>query len=63
MCESGNQEVDLGELSHASMFIPSCPGLTGMTDALDRSDWCKALVGFVLGNFLVHVVLARGAAG
>jgi hypothetical protein len=30
---------------------------------LDRSDRCKALVGFVLGNYLLRVVLARGATG
>jgi hypothetical protein len=23
------------------LFIPSCPGHTGLTGALDRSDWCN----------------------
>jgi hypothetical protein len=39
-----------------ALFIPSCQGVTGLTGALDWSDWCKPLVGFVLGNCFVHVV-------
>jgi hypothetical protein len=31
------------------LFIPSCPGVTGLTSALDR---CKPFVGFVLGDLL-----------
>jgi hypothetical protein len=41
------------------LFIPSCPGATGLTGALDRSDRCESLVGFVSGNCLVRVVLSR----
>jgi hypothetical protein len=34
------------------LFIPSCPGYTNMTVALDRSDRCKSLVGFASGELL-----------
>jgi hypothetical protein len=34
------------------LFIPSCPGYTGLTGALDRSDRCKPLVGFASGELL-----------
>jgi hypothetical protein len=34
------------------LFIPSFPGYTGLTGALDRSDWCESLVGFALGELL-----------
>jgi hypothetical protein len=33
-------------------FIPSCPGYTGRTGALDRSDRCEPLVGFASGELL-----------
>jgi hypothetical protein len=29
----------------------------------DRSDRCKAVLGFVLGNCCVRVVVSRGPAG
>jgi hypothetical protein len=32
------------------LFIPSCPGYTGLTGALDRSGLCESLVGFALGE-------------
>jgi hypothetical protein len=32
------------------LFIPSCPGVTGLTGALDRSDRCKPYVGFASGD-------------
>jgi hypothetical protein len=38
------------------LFIPSCPGYTGLTGALDRSDRCESLVSLGLGaagQFLV----------
>jgi hypothetical protein len=39
------------------LFIPSCPGYTGLIGALDRSDRCESLVGFAscerLGVFVV----------
>jgi hypothetical protein len=45
------------------LFIPSCPGYTGLTGALDRSDQCESLVGFASVNCLTHVFLGLGAAG
>jgi hypothetical protein len=33
-------------------FIPSCPGYTGLTGALHRSDQCEPFVGFTLGELL-----------
>jgi hypothetical protein len=37
--------------------------MTGLTGALDRSNWFEPLVGFVSGNYHVRVVLSRGLAG
>jgi hypothetical protein len=34
------------------VFIPSCPGYTGLARALDQSDRCKPLVGFSSGKLL-----------
>jgi hypothetical protein len=34
------------------LFIPSCPGYTGLTGALDRSDRCVSLVGFASSELL-----------
>jgi hypothetical protein len=34
------------------LFIPSCPGYTGLTGARDRSDRCKSFVGFASGELL-----------
>jgi hypothetical protein len=34
------------------LFIPSCPGLTGLTRLCDRSNRCMPLVGFVSGEQL-----------
>jgi hypothetical protein len=34
------------------LFIPSCPGYTGLTGALDWCDRCELLVGFALGELL-----------
>jgi hypothetical protein len=34
------------------LFIPSCPGYTGLTGALDQSNRCEPLVGFALGELL-----------
>jgi hypothetical protein len=34
------------------LFIPSCPGYTGLTGALDRSERCKLFVGFGSGELL-----------
>jgi hypothetical protein len=43
--------VDLGVL-----FIMSCPGVTGLTGALDRSNRCKSFVGFSSGELLDQCV-------
>jgi hypothetical protein len=34
------------------LFIPSCPGLTGLTSVCDKSEQCMPLVGFALGELL-----------
>jgi hypothetical protein len=34
------------------LFIPSCPGVTGLTGASYRSDRCEPIVGFALGDLL-----------
>jgi hypothetical protein len=40
------------------LFTPSCPGYTGLTGALDRSDQCESLVAFASGERLgVFVVV------
>jgi hypothetical protein len=36
-----------------ALFIPSCPGVTRLTGALDRADRCEPMVGFVSGNCLL----------
>jgi hypothetical protein len=44
------------------LFIPSCPGYTGLTGALDRSDWCNPRWDFARVNVLVCSQLSCGAA-
>jgi hypothetical protein len=34
------------------LFIPSCPGYTDLTSALDRSDRCESLMGLASGELL-----------
>jgi hypothetical protein len=34
------------------LFTPSCPGYTGLTCALDRSDRCEPLVGLASSELL-----------
>jgi hypothetical protein len=48
--ESGDRELDLEELTRGLLFIPSCPGVTGLTGALNWSDRCKPFVWFSLGE-------------
>jgi hypothetical protein len=43
------------------LFIPSCPGYTGLTGALDRSDRCEPLWDFARVNVLVCSLLSRAA--
>jgi hypothetical protein len=44
------------------LFIPSCPGYTGLTGALDRSDRSNPQWNFALVNILVCSLLSRVAA-
>jgi hypothetical protein len=48
----GRSRFGFGEVDPRVLFIPSCPGYTGLTGALDRSDRCKSLVGFASGELL-----------
>jgi hypothetical protein len=50
--ELGDRELVLEELTHGLLFIPSYPGVTVLTGALDRSDRCKPFVGFASGELL-----------
>jgi hypothetical protein len=43
------------------LFIPSCPGYTGLTGALDRSDRCEPWWVFARVNVLVCSLLSRVA--
>jgi hypothetical protein len=38
------------------LFILSCPSVTGLTDASDRSNRCEPFVGFASGELLVPCV-------
>jgi hypothetical protein len=38
------------------LFIPSCPVLTGLTGASDRSDRCMSIMGFASGELLYSCV-------
>jgi hypothetical protein len=48
----GRSGVGFGGVDLRVLFIPSCPGLTGLTGACDRSDRCMPLVGFASGELL-----------
>jgi hypothetical protein len=48
--DSVDQELDLGEVDPRALFIPERASLTGLTDAGHRSDRCRGLVGFALGE-------------
>jgi hypothetical protein len=56
----GRSGVGLGGVDSRVLFIPSCPGYTGLTGALDRSDWCEPFVGFALGELLIPCVFGLG---
>jgi hypothetical protein len=45
------------------LFIPSCPGYTGLTGALDRLTGVSHLWDLPRVNFLTCVSLGLGAAG
>jgi hypothetical protein len=44
--------VGFGGVDSRALFIPSCPGYTGLTGALDRSDRSEPFVGFSSGELL-----------
>jgi hypothetical protein len=48
----GTSKIGFGGVDPRVLFILSCPGYTGLTGALDRSDRCESLVGFALGELL-----------
>jgi hypothetical protein len=58
----GRSKFGFGVVDPWVVFIPSCPGYTGLTGALDRSDRCESLVGFASGELLVSCGFGLGAA-
>jgi hypothetical protein len=48
----GRSGVGFWEVDSRVLFIPSCPGLTGLTGVCDRSDRCMPFVGFASGELL-----------
>jgi hypothetical protein len=47
ICEKiGRLGVGFGGVDPQVLFIPSCPGFTGLTGALDWSDRCELFMGF-----------------
>jgi hypothetical protein len=48
----GRSRFGFGGVDPRVLFIPSCPGLTGLTCVHDRSDRCRPLVGFASGELL-----------
>jgi hypothetical protein len=51
-----------GEVDLRVLFIPSCPGYTGLTGALDRSDRCNPRWVFAQVNVWVCSLLSCVAA-
>jgi hypothetical protein len=48
----GRSGVGFGGVDPRVLFIPSCPGYTGLTGALDRFDRCELFVGFASGELV-----------
>jgi hypothetical protein len=48
----GISKFGFGGVDPRVLFIPSCPGLTGLTGVCDRFYRCKLLVGFSMGESL-----------
>jgi hypothetical protein len=48
----GRSKFEFGGVDPRVLFIPSCPGYTGLTGAFVRSDRCESLVGFASGELL-----------
>jgi hypothetical protein len=59
----GRSKFGFGGVDPWVLFIPSCPGYTSLTGALDRSDRGEPLVGFSSGELLDSCVLGLGAVG
>jgi hypothetical protein len=55
--------VGFGGVDLRVLFIPSCPGITGLTGALDQPDRCEPFVGFVSGEVLNSCVLGCAVVG
>jgi hypothetical protein len=49
----GRSGVGFEGVDSRVLFIPSCPGVTGLTSARDRSNRCETFVGFSSGELLV----------
>jgi hypothetical protein len=56
LCESvewiGKSGVSFGGVDQWVLFIPSCPGVTGLTGARDRSDQSEPFVGLASAELL-----------
>jgi hypothetical protein len=53
----GRSKFGFGGVDPRVLFIPSCPGYSGLTGALDRSDRFKSLVGFASSELLDSCVV------
>jgi hypothetical protein len=49
---NGRSGVGFGGVHPQALFIPSCPGINGLTGDLHRTDQCKPFVGFASGELL-----------
>jgi hypothetical protein len=58
----GRSKFGFGGVDPRVLFIPSCPGYTGLTGALARSDWCNPCWVFARVNVRVCLLLSRVAA-
>jgi hypothetical protein len=54
----GRSKFGFGGVDPRVLFIPSCPGYTGLTGALDRSDRCKPWWVFARVNVWVCLLLS-----
>jgi hypothetical protein len=58
----GRSRFGFGGVDPRVLFIPSCPGYTGLTGALDRSDRCNPQWVFAWVNVWVCSLLSCVAA-
>jgi hypothetical protein len=58
----GRSRLGFGGVDPWVLFIPSCPGYTGLTGALDRSDRCNLWWVFARVNVWVSLLLSCVAA-